>query len=323
MICAERITIKHIRKIAIIGAGYVGASIAYALMLRELADEIVLIDVNKEHAQGEALDIIHGISYMGACRIFQGDYADCHNCDIIIITAGKNRKYGQTRLDLAEDNSLIMENVVAQIRPFYNNAVVLVVANPVDILTYKVAKNLNAEKGKVLGTGCLLDTSRLVCRIADYVGLSSKNIQAMVVGEHGEHQLPLWSRVSVANSPIAEYCEMLDIPWNQQIRDKIMHQVKTMGAEIISRKERTHYGIATCVCYLVDTIMNNHPTVVPVSGVLEQEYAGVKDIAISVPSIVGDGGIWRQLYQEWNVEEITQFQESGRYIREIIEKIKI
>lgn len=314
---------KHTRKIAIVGAGYVGASIAYALMLRELADEIVLIDVNKEHAYGEALDIMHGISYMGACRVYQGDYADCHNCNIIIITAGKNRKYGQTRLDLAGDNAEIMESVVEQIRPFYNNCEILVVSNPVDILTYKVAKSIGAEKGKVLGTGCLLDTSRLVCRIADYVGLSINNIHAMIVGEHGENQLPLWSRVLVANSPIEEYCRMLNIPWDEQVRQRIMHEVKTMGAEIISRKERTHYGIATTVCYLVDAIINDHPTVVPVSGILEQEYAGVKDIAISVPSVVGAGGIWRQLYQEWDAEEIAQFQESGRYIRETIEKISI
>lgn len=200
-------------------------------------------------------------------------------------------------MDLAEDNALIMEDVAEQIRPFYNNAVVLVVANPVDILNYKVAKTLNMEKGKVLGTGCLLDTSRLVCRIADYVGLSIKNIQAMVVGEHGEHQLPLWSRVSVANSPVEEYCKALNIPWDRQVCDKIMHQVKTMGAEIISRKECTHYGIATCVCYLVDAIMNNHPIVVPEIMIGVGENGSIVKNARLYYHRAGDGTVF------WTEEE--------------------
>ncbi len=312
---------SHIRKIAIIGAGYVGASIAYALMLRELADDIVLIDVSMEHAQGEADDIIHGISYMGVCKVRQGNYEDCRECDIIIITAGKNRKPGQKRLDLAGENSLIMQDVICRIKPYYTDSVVLVVANPVDILTYKAVKYLGCEPSKVIGTGCILDTSRLVCQLAEYVGLSINNIHAMVVGEHGEKQLALWSRVSVANSPIEEYCEMSNISWNESVREEIMCKVRGMGADIIAKKERTHYGIATCVCYLVDAIMNDHRIVAPISSVLQKEFLGIADIAISIPTVVGRGGVVRQLFQEWNHSEITKFQESGQHLADTLKKI--
>lgn len=312
---------SHIRKVAIVGSGYVGASIAYALMLRELADDIVLIDVNAEHAQGEAEDIVHGISYMGVCQVRQGQYEDCENCDIIIITAGKNRKPGQKRSDLAEVNAGIMKDVISNMKPYYTDSVVLVVANPVDILTYKAAKYLGCEPSKVIGTGCILDTSRLVCQLADYVGLSINNVHAMVVGEHGDKQLALWSRVSVANSPIEEYCEMSNIPWNESVRDEIMQRVRGMGADIIAKKERTHYGIATCVCYLVDAIMNDHKIVAPVCSILQKEFAGISDVAISVPTVVGRGGVIRQLFQEWNHSEILKFQDSGQHLAETLKKL--
>lgn len=309
---------SHTRKIAIIGSGYVGSSIAYSLMLRELADEIVLIDANAEHAQGEAEDIVHGISYMGVCKVYQGDYSDCENCDIIIITAGRNRKPGQTRIDLVDTNTNIIKDVVAKFKPYYTDSVVLVVTNPVDIITYVVAKELDVDSHKVLGTGCILDTSRLVCQLADYIGLSINNIHAMIVGEHGEHQMALWSRVSVANSPIEEYCEMSNIPWNEQIQDDIMERVRLLGADIIKKKERTHYGIATCVCYLVDSIMNNHKIVVPVCSILEREYMGISDVAISIPTVVGGGGVIRQLFQEWNAKEMQQFKKNGEHITKTI-----
>lgn len=313
---------SQIKKIAIIGVGYVGASIAYALMLKKTVNEIVLIDVNAGHANGEMNDIIHGIPYMGVCTVYQGDYRDCINCDIIIITAGKNRKIGQTRLDLVNDNIEIMKDVIQNIIPYYTNSVIIVVSNPVDILTYKVAQWMNLKNGSVLGTGCILDTSRLVRVLSEHTGIAINNIQAMVVGEHGEHQVPLWSRVSVANTLIEEYCEMMNISWNATIQKNIVRQVKEMGAKIIAGKGRTHYGIATCVCYIVDVILNHRTEIMPVSSVLSNEYMGIKDVALTVPSVVGDKGVQFHLPQNWTNSEIKAFQESAVCLQEILKQIE-
>ena len=287
---------KH-GKIAIIGAGYVGASICYALMLKTLAQEIVLIDSNPEKSQGEAMDIVHGIPYMGNAKIYAGDYSDCRDCDVIIITAGRNRRPGQERTDLVEENTTILYQISSEIKKYYTGGVVLVVSNPVDIMTYKVAQWMGIPNGMVFGTGCVLDTSRLVSRLADYVGLSIDNIQATIIGEHGSRQCPIWSRVMVANIPIEEYCKAFGFEWNESVKQEIFLDVQKMGAEIIKRKERTHYGIATCVAYLVDAVVNNRKIVASVSSVLQGEY-GIRDVALSVPSVIGQKGVEKHLVEK-------------------------
>ena len=165
------------RKVAIVGAGYVGASIAYALTIRDLASEIVLIDIDEDKAHGEALDIQHGMPYMGTSAVRSGDYSDCKNCDLIIITAGRNRRVGEERLDMIYDNIGTLKDVVDKIKPYYTHSVILVVSNPVDILTYKVAEWMDLPNGKVFGTGCILDTSRLVRSIANYTKINTEAIK--------------------------------------------------------------------------------------------------------------------------------------------------
>lgn len=259
---------KH-GKIVIIGVGHVGATICYALNLKEVAQEIVLIDCNKEKAQGEAFDIIHGIPYMGTARIYPGDYQDCRDCDMIIITAGKNRKPGQQRSDLMVENSEILHSISIELKQYYNGGVILIVSNPVDIITYEFSKWMGLEDGKVFGTGCILDTSRFVSQLAAYVGLSIDSIQATIIGEHGDTQCPIWSRVMVANIPVEEYCKATGLKWDDSVKSEIMIKVQNMGGEIIKRKEKTHYGIATCVAYLADAVLHNHVIVTSVSSVLQ------------------------------------------------------
>lgn len=293
---------KH-SKIAIIGAGYVGASICYALMLKETAQEIVLIDCDEEKARGEALDIMHGIPYMGTAKIVLGEYTDCRDCDMIIVTAGKGRKPGQKRSDLFQENKQILRQIADQIKAHYNGGVVLVVSNPVDAMTREFTNWMELSDGKVFGTGCILDTSRLIGLIASYVGVSIDNIQATIIGEHGEAQYPLWNRVTVANIPIAEYCDMVGLTWNDVVKKDLMYQVRDMGAEIIQRKGRTHYGIATCVAYLAEAVIHNRKIVASVSSVLQGEY-GIRDVAVSVPSLIGQNGIEKRLIEELRPEEI-------------------
>ena len=314
------VTALHNRKVAIIGTGNVGASIAYALTIRNLAREIVLIDKDEDRAIGEALDIQHGIPYMGVSTVYSGTYEDCGNCDLIIITAGRNRRVGETRLDLANENIEIIKDVVDKIKPHFNRGVILMVANPVDVLTYKCAELMELPDGRVFGTGNILDTSRLVRLVADYTGLNTEMIKANIVGEHGDGQIPIWSMLSIAGVPIKEYCANVGLEWNSQIRIGMEEKVRGLGAEIIAGKGKTHYGIATCVCYIADAILNQRLTIAPVTSVLHGEY-GIGDVAMSVPSIIGVNGIERRLEEPWSDFEMERFTQSARALRSFLDNL--
>lgn len=298
------------RKVAIIGAGYVGASIAYALTIRDLASEIVLVDIDKEKAAGEALDIQHGIPYMGTSSVREGDYSDCKNCDMIIITAGRNRRVGEDRLDMIADNIGIMRDVVDKISRYYTHGAIMVVSNPVDVLTYKCAEWMGLPNGKVFGTGCILDTSRLVRNIANYTKLNTEAIKCNIAGEHGASQFPVWSRLAIAGIPMEEYCRNVGLEWGAKQKELLYNQVKNMGAEIIKAKGRTHYGIATCVCSLADAVLNQRLTVAPVTSPLEGEY-GISGVALSVPSLIGVNGVEHRLEEKWLREERKKLKYSA------------
>lgn len=301
----KRYTIGN-RKVAIIGSGYVGASIAYALVLRDIAREIVMIDINSEKTEGEALDIRHGIPSMGTSDLYSGEYSDCADCDLIIITAGRGRKAGESRLDLISDNVDIMHSVINEIKKYYTRGVILIISNPVDILTYKASEWMELPNGIVFGTGCVLDTSRFIRTVADYVGIGTGVINGYLVGEHGDDQVPIWSRLTIAGIEIVEYCHEMGIEWNENVRSELAYRTKIMGGEIIKTKGRTHYGIATCVCYLADAIINQRPTIASVTSTLMGEH-GVRDVALSVPSVVGPAGVQQRIREKWEPNEYRAF----------------
>lgn len=290
------------RKVAIIGAGFVGASIAYALTLRNLAREIALIDINKKKAEGEALDIQHGIPYMGMSAVYAGDYSDCTDCDLIIITAGRNRRVGESRLDMIKDNSAIMRNVVDSISKYYTHGVILVIANPVDILTSLCDRWMGLPNGMVFGTGCLLDTSRTVRAVADFVRLNTEVVRGYVVGEHGNSQITLWSNFSIGGTQIDDYCKSVGLEWSQ------------------SDKGKTHYGVATCVCSVADAILNQRPTIASVTSPLQSEY-GVEGISLSVPSIIGVNGVEKRIEEKWSEEEFRSFKASAASLKDVLGRI--
>ena len=307
-------------KVAIVGSGYVGASIAYALTIRNLARDIVLIDIDTEKANGEALDIQHGISYMGASSVRVGSYKDCATCDLIIITAGRARRKGETRLDMISDNIGIMKNTIEEIKKHYTHGVILVVSNPVDILTQKASEWMGMDNGRVFGTGCILDTSRLIRRIADYTSLNIEAIKCDVVGEHGDTQFPVWSRLAIAGIPMEEYCENVGLEWGDAQKERLYNDVKSMGATIISAKQRTHYGIATCVCSLADAILNQRLTIAPVTSPLHGEY-GISDVSISIPSIIGVNGVEHHLVEKWTEEEVNRLHISAHSMRDTLSQL--
>ncbi|MBR0127564.1 MAG: L-lactate dehydrogenase [Firmicutes bacterium] len=308
------------RKVAIIGSGFVGASIAYALTIRDLASEIVLVDTEKQKAAGEALDIQHGIPYMGTSSVRAGDYSDCKNCDLIIVTAGRNRRVGEDRLDMIADNIGTIKDVVDEISPYYTHGVILMVSNPVDILTYKCAEWMGLPNGKVFGTGCILDTSRLVRSIANYTNLNIEAIKCNIVGEHGMSSFPVWSRLSIAGLPMWEYCQNVGLEWGPEQKDFLFNQVRDMGAEIIKDKGKTHYGIATCVCSLADAVLNQRLTIAPVTSPLEGEY-GIEGVALSLPSIVGVNGVEHRLEEKWLKEERLKLKNSADILKETLGRI--
>lgn len=309
------------RKVAIIGAGYVGASIAYAMALRDIAREIVIINRTKEKVIGEVKDIRHGIPSMGTTDVYVGDYRDCEDSDLIVICAGRNRKPGETRLDLTQGNVEIMHSVIEQMKPFYTRGIILIISNPVDILTYKVAEWMGLPNGMVFGSGCILDSSRFVRTIADYTGLSTGVINGYVVGEHGDSQVPVWSHVTVGGIPIAEYCDDVGLAWNDNVRGNIAQKTKNMGAEIIAAKGRTHYGIATCVCQLADAVVNQRPTIASVSSVLMGEH-GCRGVALSVPSVVGPAGVQQRIREKWAPEEYRGFFDAVEKERIVLAGVK-
>ena len=310
------------RKVAIVGAGYVGSSIAYALALRDVAREIVLIDINQEKTDGEAKDIRHGIPAMGTADLYAGDYSDCADCDLIIITAGRGRKPGESRLDLTNENVKIMRAVVDEIQKYYTRGVISIISNPVDILTYKVAEWMELPNGMVFGSGCILDSSRFVRCVADYIELSTGVINGYVVGEHGDSQVPVWSHVTVGGIPIDEFCSEMKIAWNDDVKKQITEQTKVMGSQIIKAKGRTHYGIATCVCQLADAVINQRPTIASVSSVLMGEH-GCRGVALSVPSVVGPSGVQQRIREKWAPEEYRGFFDAVEKVRETLSKIPL
>jgi len=312
----------HNRKVAIIGAGFVGASIAYALTISRLARDIVLIDVDTKKAEGEALDIQHGIPYMGSSKVRAGGYEDCGDCDLIIITAGRNRREGETRLNMLSDNVMIMRNVVASLKPHYTRGVIMVVSNPVDILTYECDRLMGLPNGRVFGTGCVLDTSRLVRCIANYTGLKTEAVKCNMVGEHGDSQFPVWSRLAIAGVPMDEYCANVGLEWGDKQREEIYKKVRTMGADIISAKGRTHYGIATCVCSLADAVLNQRLTIAPVTTPVQGEY-GLEGVALSLPSIIGVNGVETRLEEKWQSDEYEKLHQSAEKMKAALESIGV
>lgn len=310
------------RKVAIVGAGYVGSSIAYALALKDVAREIVMIDINQEKTDGEAKDIRHGLPGIGTADLYAGDYIDCEDCDLIIIAAGRGRKQGETRLDLTNENVKILKSVIESIKKYYTRGVILIISNPVDILTYKASEWMGLSNGMVFGSGCILDSSRFVRCISDYIGLSIGVINGYVVGEHGDSQVPVWSHVTVGCIHIAEYCNDVGLEWDDAVKSNIAEKTRVMGSQIISAKGRTHYGIATCVCQLADSIINMRPTIASVSSVLMGEH-GCRNVALSVPSVVGPAGVQQRIREKWTTEEYRGFFDAVEKVRCSLQQINV
>ncbi len=312
-------------KITIIGAGSVGATVAYTLTLRGLAAEIVLIDVNENKALGEAMDIRQGTPLCAPISIYAGDYQAAAGSDIVVITSGIARKPGQTRLELCQTNVNIIKQIAPEITKYAPDAIYVLVSNPVDILTYVFSKISGVPESHVLGTGTLLDTARLRSRISEYMCVNQRNVHAYVLGEHGDSSFIPWSIAQISQIKIADYRKHLnfqDAAMPELDYQEIENYIRTSGGKIIQRKGATFYAIAISVAYVCEAILDTSNTVLALSTVMHGEY-GIDDVALSVPCIIGPTGVRGKVLPPMTEEEVGKLQHSAKVLKDVIRQIEI
>lgn len=306
-------------KVGIIGAGSVGAATAFALTMCGTAGKIVLIDQNKAKAEAEAEDISHAAPFSYAGKIKAGDYSDLTDAQIVIISAGANQKPGQTRLDLLETNVKIFEDIIPQITKYAPESILIVASNPVDIMTEVTLKLSNFPKNRVIGSGTILDTARFRTLLGYYLGVSSKSVHANVLGEHGDSEVLIWSNAGAGTIKIEELASGCKKPITDEVKAKINDGVKNAAYKIIEGKGATFYGIAGALVRICQAILSNEYAILTVSS-HHPEIEGVKDICISMPSIIGRRGIHNVLYPKLSKEEQKEIEASAKVIKEYSQK---
>lgn len=304
------------RKAAVIGCGFVGSATAFTLMQSRLFSELVLLDVNMEKADGEAKDIAHGIPFAGQMKIYAGTYDDAADAAIIIITAGANQKPGETRLDLVQKNTAIYQSIIPEIVKRDFGGILLIVSNPVDILTYVALKLSGLPEKRVLGSGTVLDTARLKYALGEHLGVDSRSVHSFIIGEHGDSEIAAWSSTNVSGIPLNDFCEMRGHFNHDAAMDAIAEKVKNSAYEIISKKQATYYGIAMSVKRICDCIVRNERSILPVSAMMHGEY-GIEDITLSMPAIVGIGGVETHVPIALSEEEAEKLVESAKKLKEV------
>lgn len=308
-------------KITIIGAGQVGSTIAFALTVKGIASEIVLIDIDTKRAMGEAMDIYQGTPFLDPVNVHSGSYEDAKDSDIVILTSGVARKPGQSRLELAQTNVNITKSIIPQITKAAPNAIYLIVANPVDILTYQFYKTSGIPANHIMGTGTMLDTARLRSRIAENYSLARQNVHAYVFGEHGDSSFVPWSLANIANIPVDKYAtafEGKNLPAFDH--DDVENYVRKSGGIIIDAKKCTNYGIGATTAHLCDCINDATDTTLTVSSMLTGEY-GINDVCLSVLSVIGRNGITGRIVAPLTDAEIASLRHSADCLKDVIKQL--
>lgn len=309
-----------IQKAAIIGCGFVGSSTAFSLMQKGLFSELVLIDADRDRAEGEAMDISHGRPFAHTMKIYAGSYEDIGDCAMIIITAGANQKPGETRTDLVHRNVEIFKSIIPSITKQDFEGILLIVANPVDILTYAALKISGYSKERVIGSGTVLDSARFRYLLGEHLKVDSRSVHAMIIGEHGDSELAVWSGANVSGIDVNDFCEIRGFYDHQQAMDQIYRQVRDSAYQIIEKKGATYYGVAMAVVRIAESIIRDEHAVLPISSLMEGEY-GLTDLCISVPTIVAENGAEKVLEIPLNEKEQKELAESAAEVQKILREI--
>ena len=312
---------KITNKVGLIGAGMVGASFAYSLMQSGVANELTLIDADAARAEGEMMDLNHGLPFVRPMRIIAGDYADLADADVIVICAGIGQRPGQTRLELLQTNAGIFNTIVHKIIAVNQEAIIIVATNPVDILTQISAQIVGMDCRRVLGSGTVLDTARLRYMLGVHYGVDSRSVHAYIVGEHGDSELALWSLANIAGVRLVDFVGANGQGYDQAAIDRIFHQTRNAAYEIIQRKKATYYAIGLGLLSIVESVLRDQHTVMTVSSPLSGQY-GVSDIAISMPAIVGRRGVEEVLTLPLSESELSDFQCSAQTLKDRLAELK-
>ncbi len=304
------------RRVAIVGAGAVGATLAYALMVRGQCDELVLIDVNRAKAEGEAMDLRHGLPFVRPVDVHVGDYADCAGADIVVITAGAASRPGETRHDLAERNTGIFGQIIPEVVRHNSDGILLVVTNPVDVLTYAALKLSGRPTNQVIGSGTVLDSARLRYLLAEHCEVDPRNVHAYVIGEHGDSEVPVWSLANIAGTRLTDFCVICQQDCDGIPKEEIFHQVRDAAYEVIQRKGATYYAVGLAVASIVESILRNQHSILPVSSLMQGHY-GLEDVCLSLPTIVGREGVIQVLELPLDADELAGLRRSATVLQEV------
>lgn len=311
-----------IRKIAVIGCGFVGSASAFALMQSGLFSEIVLLDVDKDKAKGEAMDISHGIPFSRHMKVYAGDYDDIVDASIIVVTAGAGQKPGESRLDLVHKNVRIFQSIIPEISRRGFQGILLIVANPVDILTQAALKLSGFPENRVMGSGTVLDTARLKYELGEHLEVDSRSIHAFIIGEHGDSEIAAWSSANVSGIELNQFCEMRGHFEHERAMREIAEKVRNSAYEIIEKKQATYYGIAMAVKRICEVIVRDEKSILPVSVMMHGAY-GIDDVVLSMPVILGKNGIESRVSILLNEEEKQRLKESAEVLKSILQECEI
>ena len=307
---------KRTSKVAIIGAGFVGSTAAYALLIEGVASEIALIDVIKEKVEGEAMDLQHGLQFRPDVRVsFGTSYQLCKDAEMVVITAGAHQKPGQTRMDLVAKNAAILQEMIPQIVKYNGDCILLVVTNPLDVLTYLALEYSQFPKSRVIGSGTILDTARFRYLLGRHFGVSPNSVHAYILGEHGDSSFPVWSTANIAGTKLEYFPN-----YNKKALDAIFTQTKNAAYEVLAKKGATYYAIGLGVAKIVHSVLSDQNEVLALSTYLEN-YHGVSDVCLSVPVIVNRDGVREQIRMPLNALEKKQLQKSASLVRDVIRQL--
>lgn len=305
------------KKAAVIGCGFVGAATAFTLMQSKLFSELVLLDANHDKAVGEAEDIGHGIPFAGEMDIYAGDYDDIADCSIIIVTAGANQKPNETRLDLVQKNVAIYKSIIPEIAKRNYEGILLIVSNPVDILTYVAQKLSGLPERRVIGSGTVLDTARLKYALSQHLNVDSRNIHSFIIGEHGDSEIAAWSSTNISGVPLDDFLEMRGHMHPDMDKQEIAEKVKNSAYDIIAKKHATYYGIAMSVRRICECIVRDEKSILPISTMMHGDF-GIEDVCLSMPTILSAEGVETHIPIELSEKEYGNLEKSADTLKKII-----
>lgn len=302
--------------------GNVGATFAYALLLSGLAAEIVLVDVNRAKAEGEAMDLNHTVPFTHPTRIWAGDHSDCAGATVTVLAAGAPQKPGETRLDLVKKNAAIWREIVPQVVKHNPEGILLIATNPVDALTYAACKLSGLPRGRVIGSGTILDTSRFRYLLSQHFGVDARSVHAYVIGEHGDSEVPVWSSANIAGMHLPDFCKAQGRPYDQHAMEQIFAQTRDAAYQIIERKGATYYAVAAGLMRITQAVLRDQNTVLSVSSLIDNYY-GMTDVCFSLPTVVDRGGLENVLRLQLSQEEVEKLRNSAEVLKATIKKLDL